>query len=167
MTGQTTWGAEQEARAISMDLLDVTGRALETGDFARFAACFTLPSVVETGHRRDVIRTQAELRTLFDRNRAHFREVGITQIVRATVAARFAAPDEVEETHESHLMAGDRRVRDPYPVFCRLRRGPQGWQIAYSNYAIDSETRHGRALSLSQTTPRDRAEAQDRKEEQE
>jgi hypothetical protein len=139
------------AEEIADLLLFETGKALMSGDFDRFAACFGLPHVIETASNRTVIHEMEGLRATFDELRHYFRETQVVDVVRTVVEARFIDSDTVGSTHVASMVHADGvSRRKPYPVYSVIRRhDPLDWKIMSSLYVIlDSDT-HNDALSVT------------------
>lgn len=134
------------AWTISEELLERTGTALRTGNFADFASCFTLPHVHVTMEGVTVMQAIEDIRLVFDTVRAHFRDIGVTQIIRVCKSADYAGPDRIYATHESHLWRGKTLIKPPYPVISELVQIGGDWRIAASNYTLTGDTGHNDAL---------------------
>jgi len=126
----------QAARQISEDLLERSGASLVQGDFETFADCFLLPQDMETFEGRRSIETRDQMREIFEAVRQFHQRSGVTELVRHCVEAEFRTEDIVEATHESRLVAGERLIQRPYPVFSVLKRVDGVWRVASSQYAI-------------------------------
>ena len=138
------------ARDVSEHLLERTGRAIMAGDFAGFAACFALPQEIDTFVGPRKIETLEELEATFKDVGRHYRSLGVTQLVRHCVDARFRDEDTVESTHETRLLNGDILAQAPFPVFSILKRTDEGWKIASGQYAIADAPAHNAALNGTQ-----------------
>lgn len=134
------------AREVSEYLLRLTARALMTRDFDSFSGAFALPQLIRTSTSEVVLTRREDLRKMFDALCDHFEANNVTYLGRRCVAADFRTPDRVEATHVSSVLAGDREVSPPYPVFSVLERIEGNWQIISSEYAIDDETPHGKVM---------------------
>lgn len=133
-----------EAVAISDALLDSTGAAIIARDFSRFAPAFSLPHFVTTFDAKHLIETVEELETVFVSNCNYYAEMRVTDMVRKCMSADFDGPDTVKAMHITHLMAGNNRVKDPYPGFSVITRTDGVWRVSKSDYAV------GRDGSLTQ-----------------
>jgi hypothetical protein len=123
---------------VSEYLLARTGEAYQSGDFDLFATCFALPQRLDTFEGSTIITTTAQLHSLFHGMRGYFQRLGVTDLVRRCVAARFRDPDTIEATHETSLLAGSRLLRPTYPCFSVIRKAAVGWQVADAQYAVES-----------------------------
>lgn len=135
------------AKSVSERLLQITGDALKTGDFASFAACFSLPHTVDTFEGRREVKTVGDIREIYECTRRYFDAHNITDLVRTCVEAEFRDLDTIASTHISRVLSGNKLVQDPYPVFTILVRTDAGWQISDSQYAIQKSAGHLRALT--------------------
>ena len=135
------------AADVSNYLLDITGRAMMSGDFETFRSCFHLPQKLETFDGTRERRTPDELRQTFEPVRIHYRRQGVTQLVRDCVSAEFKGDDEVHATHQAFLLAGTELRQQPFPGFSILKRVDGDWKITFSQYAITDTPDHNRALS--------------------
>ena len=140
---------QEKAREIVEGFLDVTGRALLSGDYDSFLACFQLPHTIETPDQKTVLKTDAAFRRVFDLVVEDYRNRGITDLIRICEVAEFRGPHRIEEMHVSHLMAGNYRVVEPYPSYSVIERFGDSWRITSSQYAVDDRTTVGRALSMA------------------
>ncbi|SHG91701.1 hypothetical protein [Marivita hallyeonensis] len=131
---------------IAEELLDRTGRGLDSGDFDLFADAFALPYRHDTFDATVEITDLADIRSVYDQVRRHFRQIGVTRIIRFCVAADYQTPDKILSTHESHMFSGSHRIRPPYPVLSTLERRDGAWKITASNYAIGEDPAHAAAM---------------------
>ncbi len=134
------------ARAVSEYLLEVTGRAMLDRDFDTVSAVFALPNRITTAGQTKVVTTVCELSRIMKGVCGYYEAQGVTALDRRCVAADFRGPDRVEATHVSRLLAGEREVAPPFPVYSVLERQDGMWRIASSDYAIDDDGPHGTAL---------------------
>jgi len=139
----------KSAKDVSEYLLKVTGDAMMAGDFDRFAQHFHLPQTVTTFDSQSLLQTRQDVRQIFDNVRAHYRKIGVRELVRYCVAAEFKGPDKIEATHISHLMNGTRQLAEPSAGFSLLHRIEGRWMVKGSQYAIADSIGHGRALIIS------------------
>lgn len=147
---------ETDPAAIHQFTLDITGLALETGDFDLFAAFFHLPHHIETFGASVVLRTQRDLRVVFDNSRTHVEHSGIARRVRDCISASFQGADTILATHVSRVMHGHQQLREPVPCHSVLERIGGLWKVVRSSYAIEESdkpydrllTRRGRPLDI-------------------
>ena len=135
-----------DAVAISDALLDSTGVAINTRDFALFAEAFSLPHTVTTFDEKRVIETMEDLELVFNMNCDYFAAKRVTDIVRKCMSADFDGPDTVKAMHITHLMSGNQRVKDPYPGFSVIIRAEGIWRVSKSDYAVDADAGLTKAL---------------------
>ena len=126
-----------EAMRISEDLLQRTGEALMTGDFAKFAACFALPHVIETFEGSQNLETQDDLLNVFRSARRQIVRSGANALERQCLDAKFVAEDRLETRHNSRMMNGPTLVRASYPVFSVVIRLNGQWLIKSGIYAVE------------------------------
>jgi hypothetical protein len=62
---------------VASSLLEITGKAIETGDFDTFAACFKLPQSLGTMDGIRKLTTRDDIRQVFDGVRRRYREMGL------------------------------------------------------------------------------------------
>lgn len=146
MAGQET----RTAQEITDNILDVTGRALLSGEFAAFEPFFALPYRCSTLGSQIIFETSADLKRAFGNMHDKFKLMRVTDLVRVTVAAEFTGRDRIQATHVSHPMAGDVRAAAPYPVYAIMQRVGGDWKVAYNDYALDCGQIQGVALRQDQ-----------------
>ncbi len=134
------------AREIAEDLLARTGQGLITGDFKLFGDCFALPKEMETFEGRRVIRTQAEMESVFNDVRAYYAKIGMTHMERHVVDAEFRNPTSIVSTHQSRLVADYELVQQPFDVLSVIELIEGAWRIRHSQYAIVDSEDHNIAL---------------------
>jgi hypothetical protein len=147
------------AEDIADDLLYRTGLAVNYGQYDDIEDCFFLPQSLETLEGARIVRTPDDVRRVFDSVRAYFAEIGVVDVVRTIVEAKFISAREIESIHVSSLMTRDKTVsRPPYPVFNLIRRCDKGvWRITHSSYAITNSRDLNSALLAwrPKTTPKE------------
>lgn len=141
----------ETAREVSEHLLERTRQALLTGAENDMVDCFSLPHDIQTFVGQRLITTEAELRSLFHAVTAHYRKIGVTDIVRHCVEAAFMDPHTVTATTETRLVNGNVIVQKPFPVFSVLKFRDGRWQVASSCYAIEDRPDHNAALMSAGT----------------
>ncbi len=148
--------ADQDASEIAKALLDRTGAALMSGNFACFRTAFHLPYRVETFEATRVFESDAELQHAFDLMCGQLLALNVTDMARRIAAADFITPRQIGSTHISELLSGDRRVIEPYPVYSILEVVDGRWRILKSDYALKPKSGLEQALlrplSRSNTT---------------
>lgn len=137
---------QKTAREIAEDLLARTGQGLITGDFKLFGECFALPKEMETFEGRRVIRTQAEMESVFNDVRAYYAKIGMTHMERHVVDAEFRNPTSIVSTHQSRLVAEYELVQQPFDVLSVIELIEGAWRIRHSQYAIVDSEDHNTAL---------------------
>ena len=143
------FGELETASDISLALLRNSAQPLMNGDFARFAACFKLPQTITTPEGMRTLKTQQDLRVLFDDVRRYFSNQGVQMITRNCVKADFSGEGTILSVHESYLVSPNGLLRPPYQVFSILQRHAEGWHIAFSDYALGDSLDLCRALSMA------------------
>lgn len=128
-----------DAVAISDALLVTTGEAMMARDFAKFFPAFSLPHLITTFDAQRLITTKEEFEFVFNANCDFFVEKQVTDIVRKCMSADFDGPDTVKAMHVTHLMSGDRRIKDPFPSFSVLERQDGVWRVCKSDYAVNAD----------------------------
>ncbi|MEL7100665.1 MAG: hypothetical protein AAGM84_17705 [Pseudomonadota bacterium] len=137
----------ETAEDILLRLLYATRLEHFGGNRTRFIPCFHLPQTVETFAGAQRLETPEDVGRLHDELCHHFMLRGATDLVRRPVAAEFRSEDVIHATHEARLLQGTTQLQDPYVAFSVLRRGPQGWQVADSSYAIVDSEEHAALLA--------------------
>lgn len=135
------------AKEVSEEILEATGTAILCGDYATFKRYFRLPHFIATAETQRTIETEEEFQTLFAAVHEDYLRKQITDLVRICDVAEYRTPFRIEATHTTHMMAGDRRVTDPFPSFSVIEFNDGRWQISSSQYAVDSKTTVGRAIT--------------------
>ena len=139
----------QTAKQVSEMLLELTGTALLNNNFNLFSQCFHVPHVIETAENKKVLKTLDDLEFVFDSVVEDYRRKRVTNLVRICDVAEFRSDTRVEATHITHMMSGDVRVADPFPVFSVLELIDGGWRGTSSQYAVDRDTTVGRAIRMT------------------
>lgn len=134
------------ATDIAQALLEVTGNALMSEDFAAFAAVFHVPQVMTTMAGPIQMETIDDMRRAFDDMCQHFAAIGVTELIRNCVAAEYKTPTRIETTHVSELLHNGKRLSEPYPVFSVLEKIDGNWKVTGGEYAL--EPSNGQALAL-------------------
>ncbi len=138
---------DRQAFEVADDLLYHTGKALVSGDFDRYAACFAVPYSLETKDTKRTVRTIGDLRTVFDEVRAHMHRHGVDEIVRTIISADLVSKDVIGRTHVSQMIQPDGTpVLPPYPSYSVIRRIDGVWRTASSIHAIICDPKLANAL---------------------
>ena len=136
----------EAALEISEYLLEKTGDALLQNDVEEFVKHFTIPNEIQTFEGRRIVKTRADMHSIFRAVRAYYLKTGVTDMVRHCVEASFTSETTVVAMHETRLITGNIITRTPFPTLSVLRFNGTCWQIASSSYAIDDEKEHAAAL---------------------
>lgn len=128
--------SQPDAKAISQEVLDITGAALLSGDFDAFAACFSLPHEIETFEGTMTIKTMAELHERFDKVRGYFKANAVTDIVRHVMEADFVDAETIQHSHQTRVLSGPILVQAPYPSLSIMSQIDGRWRVTSSQYAI-------------------------------
>jgi hypothetical protein len=137
---------ETPAKVISEKLLEITGKALLSGDFPAFAECVHLPHFIASSEDKTVLETTEDLHRIFKLVTLDYAVKRVTDLVRFCEIAEYKSPTRIDAVHITHAMAGNERVVEPFPTFSELKLTDGRWQIASSQYAVDSQTTVGYAL---------------------
>lgn len=128
-------------------VLEQTGNALLIGDFESFAACFTLPTKVETFEGARILATRDAIRDAFCGVCAHYQSVGATDLVRHIVAAEFVDAKTIRATHECRVLANTKLSQAPYAVHSTYVFEDSRWKVAESIYIVDDAPMYTRSLT--------------------
>ncbi len=135
------------ALSIANRLLEITGDAMQRGDFDAFAECFSLPLVMETFEGKQLLQTRSDIQTVFDAVRSFRAANAIHHIVRENVAAQFVDAETISATHVSRMLQkGDILFGRPYPAYSIIKRINDHWRITYCQYAVDEPSQLNAAL---------------------
>lgn len=139
---------DRKAQEISVDVLNRSGTSLMDGDFDAFSVCFHTPSYVETFEGMRLLRTQADLRNVYDNVRKYYQDAGVTKIIRECISARFEDENTISNMHITRLYRDTGTLdRRPFPVSSTLVRVGAMWKVNRAQYAIDDAPHHNQALS--------------------
>ncbi len=141
-----TEGQDNEAKAIPARLLDITGDALMSGDFERFAPCFSLPNAVSTVEGCVVMETREEMRAVFEDVHAYYASKGVTRLDRTVEFAVFDGPDMIRYSHISRLWNGETLVQPVYTSNSVIERRGDDWQVIDSKYSFKDRPDHTAAM---------------------
>ncbi|SMX46163.1 hypothetical protein [Maliponia aquimaris] len=146
--------APDSAAEVATQLLEITGEALLSGAFDRFAECFRLPQVVATMDGARVLRTRDDLRRVFDEVRGLYAELGVARLDRWVEAALFDGPDRIRQAHVTHLLSKEGALlRPPFTDLAEIVREDGRWQVVGNQYTVETDTDHGRALLSAGVRP--------------
>jgi len=137
---------QQDAKSIVEHLLEVTGSAILSGDFASFAAVSDLPQLIAVKDTNVHIETMQDMRTVFDSVRAYYKKIGVTELRRSCEFVEFADPDTLRTTHVTWLIADGVSLQQPYPVNSVFKRVDGVWKVADGDYSLDPNSNHAAAL---------------------
>ncbi len=141
------------AEDIGEDLLFRTGRALLTGKAKEFAACFWLPTVVESLEGVAHIQTDHELQNVYQNVRNNLQTNGVKNLARSVISAEYLEDDIIGSTHVSQRLDKDGApIAKPYPVYSTLKRSNSEWRIESSIYAVLDDPLLNKALSCKYRT---------------
>lgn len=118
------------------------------GDFDSFASSFHLPHFISSADNKTVLKTRAEMRSLFDMVLEDYRRRQITDLVRFCDLAEYRSETRLMASHTTHMMSGNHRVAGPFPAYSVLELMDGRWLMTSSQYAVDASMAVGRALRL-------------------
>ncbi len=150
MAAQARIAASDIAEAI----LEVTGEALMSGDFDALAAVYHVPQIMLTMAGPIHMETPEDLRRAFDGTLQHFKGLGVTELVRACVAAEYTSPTRIESTHVTELVKNGERLNEPFPVFSVLEKIGDGWSVTRAEYALEETNAWALALGRADASHR-------------
>jgi hypothetical protein len=136
----------KSAKEISESLLEETRVALLGDDFEAFAQCVHVPHFIASTHDKKVLETREDLHDIFRKVIQDYASKGITELIRICDVAEYRSTTRIEATHITHMMAGNNRIGDPFPVFSILELIDGRWKISSSQYAVEKTTMVGFAL---------------------
>lgn len=139
------------AAEVSEMLLERTATSLLSNDFDLFARCFYVPHVIETPDRKTILKTTGALREVFGHVVQDYADRNVTKLLRICEMAEFRGPLKIVAMHVTHMFSGNLRVMDPFPTYGVLEFIDNRWQATSSQYAVDSKTTVGRALTRTMT----------------
>ncbi|MFQ6551568.1 hypothetical protein AAD018_004375 [Aestuariibius insulae] len=128
--------SSERAKELYQEMLDRMGAAYETGDFDAYCDAIEAPFTLATFEHEITMRTQDDLRVMFNAFRKRLDQVGVTQFVRSCIAAEFHGPEMIEGTHVSSCLRDGMYIEDPFPVTSILRRRGPHWKAASSQNAL-------------------------------
>jgi len=131
---------------IAKEILGETGKALRSGDFARFRVHFCLPFAVWTRIGARQLATPDELEQSFERVRWHYRSLKVSDLVRRCEFAIKMQPTEILSVHSVELYRDGVMVAPPHRVLSKLSLQGKRWQIDSADYCVSKSLSHCRAL---------------------
>lgn len=131
--------------AISDYMLRVTQEAYLSRNFDAFSKWFVLPQTVGTFEGDRTLRDLSDLRAVFDAMCAQFDVLGVLEMNRRTIEARFLDPSTVQATFVSQFLMRGNRLGDETVAHGILSKVNGYWQIKQSRYA-SPDTRFTKAL---------------------
>jgi len=153
-----TGGNIKPASEVIEDLLRITRKAILANDFQTFLTCFTFPHRLSSSEKKDILENEQDMRKLFDTLLHYYTLNGMTDLVRYCDVAEYSSPTRIEATHITHVMAGNRRVTDPFPAYSVIELIEGSWKITASQYAVDSKTAVGLALAEMHKGPQNNSQ---------
>lgn len=141
-------GEYRSAKDISEMLLEKTRAALLGNDFDAFAACVHLPHFIASSNDKKLIETRDDLHDIFKNVVQDYTSKRITELIRVCDVAEYRSETRIEATHTTHMMSGNQRIGDPFPVFSILEFIDGRWKISSSQYAVEKTTTVGFALDV-------------------
>ncbi len=145
------------AQEVSEYLLDKTGWAILRNDAEAILPYFLIPAEIETFEGRRLLKTRDDIRKVFNAVNAHYRTIGVTDMVRYCVEASFSDPKTVIAMHETRLITGSIITRNPFPTLSVLKLDQEQWKIASCSYAIEDQEEHNTALMSAGVQNKDRS----------
>lgn len=140
-------GSPDNAFAVASRLLEITGEAMLSGAFERFADCFRLPHVLGTMDGTRLLQTREDLLRVFQEVRGLYAALGVDRLDRWIEAAQFDGPDQIRSAHVTHLLSREGALlRAPFTALGRIVNDGAGWKIAGTQYTVEQDTDHGLAL---------------------
>ena len=132
---------------ISTAILEITGKALMSGDFAAFASVFHTPQHMATMAGPIFMETEEDMRRAFDEMHAHLKGIGVTDLIREVVTSSYISSTRIESTHTCEVIKNGKRLSDPYPVFSVIEQVGGDWKVTSSEYAL--EPNNGQAMAIA------------------
>lgn len=145
---------EIAATDIAEAVLEITGDALMSGDFDAFRSVFHVPQHMATMAGQIFMETEDDMRRAFDELHAHFKALGVTDLVRQVVVSEYTSPTRISSTHTSEVTRNGHRLCDSYPVFSILEKIDGTWKVTGSEYALDATNGQAMALAKADVTQR-------------
>ncbi len=147
-----------DAAAVSEFLLEETRAAYQNRDFEALACRFSLPQSMGTFDGERMISTRAELKAIFDAMCDYFESLGVLDLQRKTIAARFINPDRIQATFVSQHVLPGYLLSDEVIAHRVLIRVDGRWLIADGHYATDMPgVRRAMAAMPAPDAPRPKA----------
>lgn len=125
------------AMEVSDFVLDATGAAYMARDFEAWAKWFHLPQTAGTFNGDRVIETRDELKDIFDAMCQHFDAMGVVELRRKTLEARFLDEDTLQATFSSRRVLRGHVFSDEMIAHGFLNRINGEWRITEYRYATD------------------------------
>lgn len=146
--------APDSAAEVATGLLEITGEALLSGAFDRFADCFRLPQALATLDGARVLRTRDDLRRVFDEVRGLYARLGVARLDRWVEAALFDGADRIRQAHVTHLLSREGALlRPPFTDLAEIVREGGRWRVAGNQYTVEKGSDHGQALLSAGVRP--------------
>lgn len=125
--------------AVSDFLLEVTRKAYFDNDFGSFSKRFALPQVIGTFEGDRTIKNADDLEAVFQSMRQYFARVGVIDLNRRTLSARFLDADTVQYTAISQHILPGYALSEDILIHGILRRIDGLWRISDNRYATTIE----------------------------
>ena len=131
-------GDSVRAMEIHQDLLDRSGEAMRTRNYAAFRDCFALPTVVETFRSRCALTTEDELSAFFEEVTRIRRGQHIQLLDRRSLSAEFRDASTIAAMHQTrHVYLGNILGDKAHVGFSILHLQDGLWRVAFSQYTVD------------------------------
>lgn len=144
----------ESAVAVSDHLLAVTGQAYLSRNVDMFLQRFLLPQTVGTFKGEQVVETPDDFRALFKDMCAHFDTIGLIELNRKTISAKFLEPHIVQATFSTQYITRGYTVSEESFGHGHLRLDRGLWKIANNNYATTSDAITNVLLGRERTASR-------------
>ena len=138
-----------DAREVHEHLLRVTCEAYFAGDEAAFVRRFVVPQTITTLNGRTRLETAQDVANLFHLQRMRNLRLGVTDMVRISIAAEYLDADTVRGTHVTYILRDRLLLSEPYPNTGILKRVNGFWMISDSEYGDEDPAWLAAAAELS------------------
>ncbi len=137
------------AHFIHERVMKASSDAILSGDFEAFRTCYRLPVTMESYDGQRQIDTEDDLRSFFDGLRHQMQRLGVTELYRTLIDARFLEDDTIAAMHETRLLRDTLLLHGPYPAYVVLRRVDGDWKIVHGKFAVSDSQRLSGLFSVS------------------
>ena len=124
--------------ALYQSRLNAVSRAVLEGDFAAYMACIDLPYLISTAGADFVLRTPAEMETVFRTVHGAMQRRGVTHYERIAREAEFERPDRIVGRHFTHMLSNGERVTAPHAARQVLVRRGEVWLFSQAGYPLQT-----------------------------